>query len=71
MAKGQGSMSIAPPPDWYIHAVSLRLLRGEFVALPLDPEAEPSNVHSIEAARTRRATAQMMRGRSWPAEPAS
>jgi hypothetical protein len=26
-------------------------------------EREPKNVHSIETARTRRATAQMMRGR--------
>jgi hypothetical protein len=65
--------AIEPAPDWYIRAVSLRLLRGESVELPIEPEAEPSNVHSIEAARTRRATAQMMRGRgpSGPSEPAS
>jgi hypothetical protein len=55
--------AIEPAPEWYIRAVTLRLLRGESVALPLDPAAEPANVHSIEAARTRRASAQMMRAR--------
>jgi hypothetical protein len=47
-------MSIEPPPDWYIRATQLKLLRGESVALPFEPETEPTNVHSIEAARTRR-----------------
>jgi hypothetical protein len=56
-------MSIEPAPDWYLRAVTLRLLRGESVELPIEPEAEPTNVHSIEAARTRRATALMMRRR--------
>jgi hypothetical protein len=46
--------AIEPAPDWYIRAVSLRLLRGESVALPFEPEAEPANVRSMEAARTRR-----------------
>jgi hypothetical protein len=56
-------MSIEPAPDWYIRAVTLRLLRGESVELPIEPEAEPGNVFDIRAARTRRATAQMMRRR--------
>jgi hypothetical protein len=42
--------AIEPPPDWFLHAVTLRLLRGEDVSLPLDPKSEPPNVHSIEAA---------------------
>jgi hypothetical protein len=57
------SMSVEPPPDWYLRAATLRLLRGESVELPIAPETEPKNVHSIEAARTRRATALLMRGR--------
>jgi hypothetical protein len=53
-------MSVDPPPDSYIHAVRLRMLRGESVELPFPPE-EPSNVHSIAAARTRRATREALR----------
>jgi hypothetical protein len=70
-AAGKGSMSdiTAPPPDYYIRAMTLRLSRGESVVLPCDPDAEPSNVHSIEAARTRRATEQMMRGRATRERP--
>jgi hypothetical protein len=61
--------SIAPPPYWYIRAATLRILQGWPVTLPVDPDPEPeSNVVSIAGARTRRATAQMMRGRSWPSE---
>jgi hypothetical protein len=54
-------MSLLGPPfnDPYIHAISLRILRGESVELPIVPEAEPTNVHSIAAARTRRATREM------------
>jgi hypothetical protein len=57
---------------WYEHQIRLRLLRGESVTLPLDPH-EPPNVHSIEAARTRRATALMLRWRamSGPTDPAA
>jgi hypothetical protein len=62
-------MSFDPPPDWYIRAMTLRLSRGESAALPYDPNAEPSNVVSIEAARTRRATEQMMRGRATRERP--
>jgi hypothetical protein len=51
---------IEPPPDWYLQAVALKIMRGESVELPV-PETEPSNVHSIEAARTRRATREMKR----------
>jgi hypothetical protein len=58
---------ITPPPDFYIRAVALRLLQGLPAALPIEPE--PSNVVSIAAARTRKATAQLLRG-PWPSEPA-
>jgi hypothetical protein len=42
------------------------LLRADGAAgldpsLPIAPEAEPANVHSIEAARTRRATRDVIR----------
>jgi transposase len=60
------SDTIAPAPDWYVRWAACRTLQGLPVALPYDPDAEPSNVHSIEAARTRRATEQMMRGRAPP-----
>jgi hypothetical protein len=65
-------MTIDPPPDWYIRQIALRALRGESVALPIDPN-EPDNVFSIEAARTRRATKIVMRRRfaSGPTEPAA
>jgi hypothetical protein len=46
------------PPHWYLQAVALKIMRGESVELPV-PEAEPANVHSIAAARTRRATREM------------
>jgi hypothetical protein len=52
-------MNIAPPPDWYIRAATLRLLRGEDASLPFEPE-EPGNVVDIRAARTQWATALMM-----------
>jgi hypothetical protein len=55
--------AIEPAPEAYIRAVSLRILRGESVELPIVPEAEPANVHSIAAARTRRATREMIRRR--------
>jgi hypothetical protein len=55
--------AIEPAPEWYIRAVTLRLSRDESVELPIVPESEPSNVHSIEAARTRRATREMIRRR--------
>lgn len=60
--------AIEPPPDHYIRHCARVALQGVSVVLPIEREAEPSNVHSIEAARTRRATAQVMRGRSWPAQ---
>jgi hypothetical protein len=63
--------AIEPLPDFYVRYCARMALQGVSVALPIEREAEPSNVHSIEAARTRRATAQMMRGRYWPAQPAS
>ena len=55
-------MSIEPAPAWYLHHCARMALQGVSVALPIVPEAEPSNVHSIAAARTLRATAQVMRG---------
>jgi hypothetical protein len=63
--------AIEPPPAWYLHHCARLALQGGDPSLPFEPEAEPPNVLSIEAARTRRAMAQMMRGRSWPAPPAS
>jgi hypothetical protein len=57
-------MSIEPPPDWYLRRCQLMIAQGRDPSLPIDPETEPKNVHSIEAARTRRATAQMMRSRA-------
>jgi hypothetical protein len=65
MAKIEGCrrMSIEPPPNWYLHAAALKILRGESVELPIAPEAEPANVHSIAAARTRRAIREMVRRR--------
>jgi hypothetical protein len=56
-------MTIEPAPEWYIRAVTLRLSRGESVELPIAPETESTNVHSIEAGRTRRATREMFRRR--------
>jgi hypothetical protein len=64
-------MTFGPPPDDPYPRYCQRLaLQGRDPSLPIEREAEPKNVHSIEAARTRRAAAQMMRGR-WPAQPAS
>jgi hypothetical protein len=54
--------AIEPAPEAYIRAVTLRILRGETVELPM-PEAEPSNVFDIREARTKRATALMIRRR--------
>jgi hypothetical protein len=63
--------AIESPPDHYIRYCARMALQGVSVAQPIEFEAEPSNVYSIEAARTRRATALMTRGRYWPAQPAS
>jgi hypothetical protein len=54
-------MSDDPLPDWYIRKVALRALQDPpAVEWPAD---DPGNIFSIEAARTRRATRQMMRQR--------
>ncbi len=37
---------------WYLQQCALRAFRGDVVVLPPD---EPSNIHSIELARTQRA----------------
>jgi hypothetical protein len=52
-----------------LRQMAFRALQGLPAALPLDPDAESSNVHSIEAARTRRATAHIMRSRSLVTRP--
>ncbi len=53
--RGRTSMSILDPSDdWFIRQTALRLLRGESVELPFEPEKEPANVHSLAAARTNR-----------------
>jgi hypothetical protein len=57
-------MSIEPAPDSYIRCCARMALQGLDPSLPIEPEAETTNVRSIEAARTRRATAQMMRRHS-------
>jgi hypothetical protein len=56
-------MSIAPPPDLYVRHCARMALQGLNPSLPLQPETEPSNVFDIRAARTRRATALLLRGR--------
>jgi hypothetical protein len=55
--------AIEPPPDHYIRHCARVALQGVSVVRPLEPENEPSNVHSIDAARTRRATREMIRRR--------
>jgi hypothetical protein len=52
-----------PAPEWFIRRAVLRALQGQPALLPLDPEPD-SNIVSIAAARTRRATAQMLRARA-------
>ena len=54
----------APPGDPYLRYCQRVLLRGESVALPIDPETEPSNVHSLALARTRKCI-EIMRKRGW------
>jgi hypothetical protein len=48
-------VSIEPPPDYHIRHCTRLALQGGDPSLPFEtlPE-QPSNVHSIEAARTRR-----------------
>jgi hypothetical protein len=55
-------MSIEPP-DWYIQRCALRIIRGLDTALPGESESEPTNVFSLEAGRTRRATHEIFRRR--------
>jgi hypothetical protein len=38
----------------YLRHCQLMIAQGRDPSLPIEPEAEPSNVHSIEAARTLR-----------------
>jgi hypothetical protein len=51
-----------PPPNHYTRHCARVALRGESAALPLEREAEPSNVSDIRAARTMRAV-RLLRGR--------
>jgi hypothetical protein len=57
-------MTIEPAPDWYLRYCVRLALQGLNPSLPIVPEAEPSNIHSIAAARTRRATREILRRRS-------
>jgi hypothetical protein len=57
------------PNEWYLRQMAFRVLQGLPTALPFDPEPEPGNVVSIAAARTRRATAQIMHGRATRERP--
>jgi hypothetical protein len=50
------------PPDWYLHHCERLALSGRSAGLPIEPP-EPSNIHSIEAGRARRATRGMIRRR--------
>jgi hypothetical protein len=47
--------SIELPPDWYLRRCQLMMAQGLDPSLPFEPETEPANVFSIEAARTRKA----------------
>lgn len=49
-------------PERYLRQAMLRALQGLPADLPLEPEPD-SNIVSIAAARTRRATELMLRGR--------
>jgi hypothetical protein len=62
------TITYADPDEGFLQQAALRALRGETITLPPD---EPSNIHSIELARTNRAIAQMRRGRFGPTEPAA
>jgi hypothetical protein len=55
--------AIEPPPDCYIRYCARLVLAGKDPPPLFNAEAEPTNVHSIEAARTRRATREMIRRR--------
>jgi hypothetical protein len=60
-----GGMTIEPAPEWYIRYCARMAQRGlDPSLLPTAPEAEPTNVFSIEAGRVRRATREMLRRRS-------
>jgi hypothetical protein len=52
-----------PPDDPYLRRCQRMALQGLDPSLPIEPEAEPSNVFDIRAARTMRAVAQLRRGR--------
>jgi hypothetical protein len=54
--------SIEPPPDFYTRHCARLALQGMDPSLPL-PEAEPSNVFDIRAARTQRAIREIIRRR--------
>jgi hypothetical protein len=56
-------MTIEPAPDWYLRYCARMVQQGLDPSLPIVPEAEPSNVFDIRAARTKRATALMIRRR--------
>jgi hypothetical protein len=62
------TITYSDPDEGYLRQAALRALRGETIKLPPD---EPSNVHSIELARTNRAIAQMRSGCFGPTEPAA
>jgi hypothetical protein len=56
-------MSIEPAPDWYLRYCARMVQQGLDPSLPIAPEVEPSNVFDIREARTKRATALMIRRR--------
>jgi hypothetical protein len=59
-------IKVTDQDEWFLRQAALRALRGECITLPPD---EPSNVHSLELARTNRAISQMRRGRVPPERP--
>jgi hypothetical protein len=47
-------MQFEPPPESYIRYCQRLALQGLDPSLPIERNPEPTNVHSIEAARTQR-----------------
>jgi hypothetical protein len=60
--------NVDPTPDWYLCRDAFLAFQGVIIMLPPD---EPSNVHSIELARTNRAIRLMRSGNFGPTEPAA
>jgi hypothetical protein len=67
----QSMSNVDPTPDWYLRRAAYLALQGVTITPPPD---EPTNICSIELARTNRAIAQMRRRgcfASGPTDPAA